>query len=280
MRTGDYNDAFVAVLRRSINDEDGDLLKKRASELVKNREVTQMFPGRSALWLQKELSKWRGKLETEGNFNGTLQSLQIYCALMGLTPNDVLLPRNRYTGLSRIEFLRYETILSFAGEIRRERRSMEQGCVLPVLYAPGRMTTVFLFLYPQKRAGTDTVFLRFGISEPDSYVDGDDTDCSGGVVTALDSSLHTVDLFHDDWDTKLRSAYQKIRSEFEAVSGAAESQLDDAVNEFYAYMGDWTDRHAGNGDPIFEWYPRKARKTLRGSGLDDMIRYTGSQRER
>lgn len=278
MRAVDYNDAFVAVLRRSIDGEDGDLLKKRASEVVKNREVTRLFPGRSALWLQKELSKWRSKLDSE-SFNGTLHSLQIYCALTGLTPNDVLLPRDGYTGLSSIEFLRYETILSFVREIRAERKPMRQGCVLPVLYAPGRMTTVFLFLYPQKRAGADTVFLRFGISEPDGYVDADGTDCSGGVTTALDSSLHMVDIFYDDWEAKLQTAYRKIRGEFEAVSGT-ESQMDDAVNEFYAYMGDWTERYAGDGDPLFDWYPQKTRKASRGSGLDDMIRYTDSRRER
>ena len=256
MSGADYNDAFVAALRRSMDSGGEDSLKRRSSELVKNREVARLFPGHSALWLQKELSKWRGKLDGDApRFNGTLQSLQIYCTLMGLTPNDVLLPKSSYAGASRIEFLRFETIMDLAGEIRRQGRAMRHGCVLPVLYAPGRMTTVFLFLYPQKRAGVDTVFLRFGISEPDGYVDGDGADCSGGVATALDSSLHAVDLLHEEWDTRLSLAYRKICGEFDAVCGAAESQLDDAVNDFYDYMGDWADRHADEEDLLFSWYP-------------------------
>ena len=277
-----YNAAFVAALHHDM-DSSGDLLKSRAAELVRNREVERLFPGRSALWLQKELSKWRKKL-AEDNFNGTLQSLQVYCTLMGSTPNDVLLPPGMYSGPGQVEFLCMDTILSIAETIREKHIIPRQGCALPVLYAPGRMTVVFLFLYPQRRAGKDTVIGRFGLSEPDGYADTDGSDCTGGIHTALDSSLYAADLFHEDWETRLRSAYEKIRGEFEAVCAMTDSPLEDAVNEFYVMMGGWTERHRNSTDLLFSWYPPEMPAKMRAGTLDSLSstleQYGRSERER
>ena len=263
----DFNAAFADALRRDMNV--GAPLRKTVSELVKNREVERLFPERDGLWLQKELSKWRGKL-IDDRFNGTLRSLQIYCTLRGVTPNDVLLPKGAYSGLSRIEFLGEETILSLAGTIREEGIVMPHGIALPVLFAPDRMTAVFLFLYPHRIARADTTFLRFGISEPDGFADEEDG--SGAVTTALDSSLYVTDLSRSDWEERLRRAYRKIRREFEGVCGAAESPLKDAVNEFYDRMGDWAVRQSKAENALFAWYPPARKTEKRRAALDDLSR--------
>ncbi len=277
-----YNAAFVTALRRDMDGSEA-LLNRRAAELVRNREVPLLFPEHDALWLQKELSKWRGRLSNK-SFNGTLQSLQLYCTLMGITPNDVLLPENAYRGPGQVEFLSMETILGIAKTIREQHITPRQGCALPVLYAPERMTAVFLFLYPLRRAGEDTVIGRFGLSEPDGYADADGSDCTGGIHTALDSSLYAADLSLDNWETRLRDAYTKIRSEFEAVCATADAPLEDAVNEFYAMMGSWTEHQRNSTDLLFSWYPpRKRSHTLSGtldSLSDTLERYGRSERER
>ena len=180
----DYNTAFVGALRRAMDGGDRDaLIRKRSSELVKNREVERLFPGRDALWLQKELSKWRGKLKGD-SFNGTLKSLELYCTLMGVTPNDVLLSRERYAGQARMEFLEQETIVDMGRTIREERICLPHGVALPVLYAPERMTAVFLFLLPQRRAGRDAVIMRFAVSEPDGYAEVRFTDLALSIFWA------------------------------------------------------------------------------------------------
>lgn len=261
----DYNAAFALALRRDM--ERSSPFRKHVSELVKNREVEQLFPGRDGVWLQKELSKWRGRLSDE-SFNGTLRSLQLYCTLKGITPNDVLLPSGTYFGPSRIEFLGEETIITLARSIREEEIALPQGMALPVLYAPEKMTAVFLFLHPHRRAGVDTVSLRFGISEPEGFAEEEDG--GGAITTALDSSLYVTDLSRNDWEERLRSAYRKIRGEFESVCDASESPLAEAVNDFYSLMRGWPARQDGEKDLLFAWYPpRKSDKVRRGS-LDSL----------
>lgn len=276
-----YNAAFVAALRRDMDGGEA-RLNQQAAELVRNGEVSRLFPGRDALWLQKELSKWRSRLSSD-TFNGTLQSLQLYCTLAGVTPNDVLLSSRTYCGPGQVELLSAETVLSIGSELRRGHTVPGQGYALPVLCAPGRMTTVFLFLYPRRRSGEDTVIGRFGLSEPEGFADVDGSDCTGGVHTALDSSLYAADLFLDDWQDRLMSAYNKIRREFEAVCAAADSPLHDAANAFYTMMGDWTDRHRDGGDLLFSWYPPAPRRsTLSGTldGLSAVVRSHTAERER
>ena len=277
-----YNAAFVSALCRDMDGREA-LLTRRAAELVQNREVPQLFPGRDALWLQKELSKWRKKLSQE-SFNGTLQSLQIYCTIMGITPNDVLLSGDAYRGPGQVEFLSLQTIIDIAKSISENNIVLRQGCALPVLYAPERMTAVFLFLYPLRRAGEDTVIARFGLSEPDGYADADGSDCTGGIHTALDSSLYAADLSLDNWETRLRDAYRKIRGEFEAVCAMVDSPLADAVNEFYAMMGSWTQQYSSKNDLLFSWYPPKEPQQTLSGKLDSLSgaleHFMRSERER
>lgn len=270
MSAPDYNGAFTAALRAALGSSAANYpLKTKVDELTKNNEVEKLFPGRDKLWLQKELSKWRGKLGGEdARFSGTLQSLQLYCTLTGQLPNDVLLDARRYTGPARVEFLRFETILELAGEIRRSDALPRHGCTIPVLYAPEQMTAVFLFIYTQKKAGESAVCMRFGISEPDGYVDTDGGDCIGGISTATDSSYYIADLSRPEGMTRLREAYEKIRGEFEAVCGAAVSQLGDAVNEFYDFMGQWAREE--REDLLFSWYPPQ-RKAAAGENVPDKL---------
>ncbi len=263
----DYNAAFADALRRDMDCGGESHLRKRTSELVKNREVERLFPGRDALWLQKELSKWRGKL-ADGSFNGTLRSLQVYCMLMGVTPNDVLLPGERYTGPGRVELLREETIVALAEKLRSERIVIPHGMALPILYAPERMTAVFLFLLPQRHSGEDTVTMRFAVSEPEGYAE---MDGSGGIATAMDSSLYMTDLSQDDWETRLRRAYKKIRGEFDVACSSMELPLQDVVHEFYDLAGDW----AEGGDLLFAWYPPKRQKRARKNPLDSLDKTLG-----
>ena len=273
-----FNASFADALHRDMDGSDAPL-RKTVSELVKNREVERLFPERDGLWLQKELSKWRGKL-SDDRFNGTLRSLEIYCTLKGVTPNDVLLPKGTYSGLSRIEFLGGKTILSLAKTIRDEEIVIPHGLALSVLYAPDRMTAVFLFLYPRRSAGADTVFLRFGISEPEGFADEEDG--SGAITTALDSSLYVTDLSRSDWEDRLRRAYRKILGEFEGVCGAAESPLRDAVNEFYDRMGVWTTLQNPAEDALFAWYPPVKKPGKRPTALDELTRkpLSAEKRER
>ncbi|MBR3704734.1 MAG: hypothetical protein IKM11_04550 [Oscillospiraceae bacterium] len=267
MSAGDYNEVFSAALRSALGCSPSDYpLKNRVEELTKNNEVEQLFPGHGKLWLQKELSKWRGKLSADDQrFCATLQSLQIYCALTGQTPNDVLLPARRYNGPARVEFLRFETIMELARALARGDAALRHACALPVLYSPERMTAVFLFLYPMKRAGRDTVCMRFGISEPDGYVDADGI---GGISTAPDSSYYIADLSHPEGMERLREAYEKIRGEFEAVCASAESQLGESVRDFYAMMGDWTQEE--RSDQLFSWFPPSRAETARRQSLDSL----------
>jgi len=260
----DYNAAFADALRRDMGSRSSPF-RENVSQLVKNREVGQLFPGRDGLWLQKELSKWRGKLEHD-SFNGTLRSLQLYCTLKGVTPNDVLLPRGTYSGPSRVEFLGEETIVSLAKELRGSGAQLPQGWALPVLYAPERMTAVFIFLHPHRRSGADTVTLRFGISEPEGYAEEEDG--TGAITTALDSSLYVADLSRNDWETRLRQAYRKIRGEFEAVCGAVESPLEDAVNDFYSLVDSWATAQNGTEDLLFTWYPPPKKEKQKINALD------------
>lgn len=261
----DYNERFSAALRSALGDSAANYpLKARVEEVTKNNEVEQLFPGHGKLWLQKELSKWRGKLGADGaRFCATLQSLQIYCALTGQTPNDVLLPPRRYGGPAQVEFLTIDTIMELAHTLARGGASLHHACALPVLYAPERMTVVFLFLYPMKRAGRETVCMRFGISEPDDYTDADG---AGGISTAPDSSYYIADLSHPDGMERLREAYEKIRGEFEAVCAAAESQLGESVRDFYAMMGPWAQKE--RPDQIFSWFPPTRAETARRQSLD------------
>ena len=254
----DYSAAFADALRRDMNGRESPF-RRLVSELVKNHEVEQLFPGRDGLWLQKELSKWRGKLDDD-RFNGTLRSLQLYCTIKGITPNDVLLSDGAYSGPSRIEFLGEETILALARVIREKKAALSHGVSLPVLYAPERMTAVFLFLYPHRRAGVDTMTMRFGISEPEGYAEEDGM---GGIATALDSTLYTADLSRNDWEVRLLAAYRKIRGEFYAVCDGVESPLQDAVNDLYGSLPDWTE--CGAGDLLFAWFP-PPKKERRGKG--------------
>lgn len=258
MSGADYNGAFIAALRTALGSSAADYpLKSRVEELTRNNDVETLFPGRDKLWLQKELSKWRGKLGGgDARFCGTLQSLQLYCTLTGQLPNDVLLGAEKYAGPARVEFLRFETIRELADELRRSGAAPQHGCALPVLYAPEQMTAVFLFIYTQKKAGESSVCMRFAISEPDGYVDTDGGDCLGGISTAADSSYYTADLSRPEGSERLREAYVKIRGEFEAVCGAAESQLSDAVNEFYDLMGQWARRE--REDLLFSWFPPRS----------------------
>lgn len=259
MNAQDYNEAFAASLRASLGNSASDYpLKSRVEELTKNNEVERLFPGRDKLWLQKELSKWRSKLSGEDTrFFGTLQSLQLYCTLTGQLPNDVLLSTRRYTGPARVEFLRRETILELAEELQRGGTIPKHSCALPVLYAPAQMTAVFLFIYSQKKAGVDSVCLRFGISEPDGYVSTEGGDCLGGISTAADSIYYIADLSRPEGTTRLQEAYDKIRGEFEAVCGATETPLNDTVNEFYDLMGPWV--CCDRDDLLFSWYPPRKR---------------------
>lgn len=250
-----YNERFAAALSNALGKTAADYpLKKRVDELVKNREVEQVFPGRDKLWLQKELSKWRGKLRSDGGkFCGTLQSLQLYCDLTGLMPNDVLLPAGTYVSPTQIEFLREETVYELAEQLAAGEHCVEQGCALPVLYAPGEMTAVFLFVYPVRSGGKQAVHMRFAISEPDGYVDFDGGECIGGISTAADSRYYTADLTHPEGLERLREAYRKIRGEFESVCSTRESPLKDAIHTFYDMMGSWA-RNARE-DLLFAWYP-------------------------
>ena len=266
----DYNAAFSAALRRDLEGR-ASPFRSHVSELVKNREVEKLFPGRDGLWLQKELSKWRGKLGDD-RFNGTLRSLQLYCTLKGITPNDVLLGGDVYSGPARIEFLGEETIAALGREIRENTVALPHGVALPVLYAPERMTAVFLFLYPHRRGGMDTVSLRFGISEPEGYAEEDGT---GGIATALDSTLYAADLSRNDWEERLRAAYRKIRDEFNAVCDAVEGPMQDAVNDFYRCVPDWAERGAGRGDLLFSWYPPPKMERKGKAGLDRIGLSTG-----
>ena len=259
----DYNTAFVDALRLAMDGGSRDaLMRKRSAELVKNREVERLFPGRDALWLQKELSKWRGKIKGD-TFNGTLKSLELYCTLMGVTPNDVLLPRGEYTGQARMEFLGQETIVDMGRTIREESICLPHGIALPVLYAPERMTAIFLFLLPQRRAGRDTAIMRFAVSEPDGYAEEDG---AGGITTSLDSSLYMADLSMDDWESRLRSAYRKVFGEFEAAFGGVELPMEDVIHEFYDLMGDWS--REGGEDLLFTRYPPRKKKIARRASLD------------
>lgn len=267
MSAADYNGVFSATLRGALGHSAADYpLKRRVEELAKNHEVEKLFPGHSKLWLQKELSKWRAKLDREdARFCATLQSLQIYCTLTGQLPNDVLLPARSYAGPARVEFLSLATILEIAQELRRADTALAHGCALPVLYAPERMTAVFLFLYPQKRAGQDTVCMRFGISEPDSYVD---MDGSGGISTAPDSSYYIADLSRPEGMERLQEAYGKILGEFEAVCAASESQLGEAVRDFYALMGEWAQEK--REDLLFSWFPPAREAAAEKRSLDSL----------
>lgn len=261
----DYNAAFADALRHDMNGREAPL-RRLVSELVKNREVERLFPGHDGLWLQKELSKWRGKLE-DNRFNGTLRSLQLYCTIKGITPNDVLLSDGVYSGPSRIEFLSEETIMALAREIREEKIVLSHGTSLPVLYAPERMTAVFLFLYPHRRAGVDTVIIRFGISEPEGYAEEYGM---GGIATALDSTLYAADLSLNDWESRLSAAFRKIRSEFQAVCDGMESPLQDAMNDLYGFVPEWTECGAGKGERLFDWFP-PPKKERQGKGHLDRL---------
>ena len=283
MSAPDYNAAFAAALRSSLGTSAADYpLKIRIEELTKNNEVERLFPGHGKLWLQKELSKWRSKLGSkDGHFYGTLQSLQLYCTLTGQLPNDVLLNTKKYSGPARVEFLRRETIIELAEELQRGNAVPEQGCALPVLYAPAQMTAVFLFIYPQRKPGSNAVCLRFGLSEPDGYVSIEGNDCLGGISTATDSSYYTADLSRPEGMTRLREAYDKIRGEFEAVCSAIETPLSEAVNDFYALMGPWTQRK--REDLLFTWYPpdRSLHDRRRSSSsLNDVLSRFGTEVER
>lgn len=283
MSASAYNERFAAALYEALGESASDYpLKQRVEELVKNREVEQLFPGRDKLWLQKELSKWRGKLHSDGKrFCGTLQSLQLYCALTGMQPNDVLLPADGSVSPARIEFLREETIYELAEELAEGRKRMEHGCALPVLYAPREMTAVFLFIYPVRKAGEETVFMRFAISEPDGYVEFDGGDCIGGISTAADSRYYTADLSHSEGMQRLREAYSKIRGEFESVCGTRESPLQDAIHAFYDMMGSWARNE--REDLLFTWYPPReesTRKEQQKSSLGDMLGSHGFTTER
>lgn len=258
----DYNAAFAAVLRRDMGGRESPF-RRQVSELIKNHEVEHLFPGRNALWLQKELSKWRGRLEEE-RFNGTLRSLQLYCTIKGVTPNDVLLSDDSYSGPSRIEFLSEESIVTLAQEIREKNTVLPHGSALPVLYAPERMTAVFLFLHPHRRAGTDTVSLRFGISEPEGYAEEDGM---GGITTALDSTLYASDLSQSDWETRLRSAYRKIEGEFNAVCDGVESPMQEPLNELYHAVPEWAEH---GEDLLFTWFPVPKKKRSDKGSLDKL----------
>ena len=267
MSAGDYNEVFSGALRSALGTSGTDYpLKRRVEEITKNNEVEQLFPGHGKLWLQKELSKWRGKLAAEEpHFSATLQSLQIYCTLTGQTPNDVLLPSRRYSGPAQVEFLRFETIMELAHALANGASAPQHACAVPVLFAPERMTTVFLFLYPMKRAGRDTVCMRFGISEPDAYVDEDGI---GGISTAHDSSYYIADLSHPVGMVRLREAYEKIRDEFEGICAATESQLGETVRDFYAVMGSWAQEE--REDALFAWFPPARREPVRRQSLDSL----------
>ena len=267
MSAGDYNGVFSVALRSALGNSGTDYpLKRRVEEITKNNEVEQLFPGRGKLWLQKELSKWRGKLMAEDpRFCATLQSLQIYCALTGQTPNDVLLPSRRYSGPAQVEFLRWETVVELAHALAQGAAAPRHACAVPVLYAPERMTAVFLFIYPMKRAGRDTVCMRFGISEPDAYVDAEGI---GGISTAHDSSYYIADLSHPEGMTRLREAYEKIRDEFEGICAATESQLGESVRDFYAMMGAWAQKE--REDQLFAWFPPSRRELVRRQSLDSL----------
>lgn len=283
MHGAEYNDRFAAVLHEALGQSAADYpLKRRVDELVRNREVEELFPGRGKLWLQKELSKWRSKLKDgEQNFCGTLQSLQLYCVLTGQQPNDVLLPAGQAVSPSRIEFLRSETIYEMAEEIVAGRMIPQQGCALPVLYAPGQMMTVFLFIYPVKKAGKESVCMRFAISEPDGYVDYDGADCIGGISTAADSLYYTADLYHPDGPSKLREAYEKIRAEFESMCGMQEGPLHEAIGEFYDMMGSWTAEK--REDLLFAWFPPRKERSYQGRtavSLGDVLGQHGFKAER
>lgn len=276
MSTAGYNEVFAASLRAALGHSPQDYpLKAAVEELTKNNEVARLFPGHDKLWLQKELSKWRGKLASE-SFRGTLQSLELYCTLTGQKPNDVLLGEKRYAGPARVEFLSFQTILDLAEEVRSRKILPPHGCVLPVLYAPERMTAVFLFLYTQKKSGESAVCMRFGISEPDGYVDTDGGDCLGGISTATDSSYYIADLSHPEGVNRLREAYEKIRREFDAVCGAAESPLSDAVDEFYTMMGSWARKE--REDLLFSWYPPKKKAAAAGYVPDKLDHVLGGMR--
>ena len=276
----DYNAAFAAALRHDMDGRESPF-RRQVSELSKNHEVERLFPGRNALWLQKELSKWRGKLEEE-RFNGTLRSLQLYCTIKGVTPNDILLSADSYSGPSRIEFLGEESIVMLAQEICEKKVTLPHGIALPVLYAPERMTVVFLFLHPHRRAGMDTVSLRFGISEPDGYAEEDGM---GGITTALDSTLYASDLSQNDWETRLRAAYRKIEGEFNAVCDGVESPMQDSMNELYHSAPDWAEFGSANGERLFAWFPapkkkRSGKGSLEQLGLDSRAFSFSAERER
>jgi len=261
----DYNAAFADALRRDMYRREAPF-RRQVSELVKNHEVERLFPGRDGLWLQKELSKWRGKLEDD-RFNGTLRSLQLYCTIKGITPNDVLVSAGAYSGPSRIEFLGEESIIALAREIQENMTILDHGVALPVLYAPERMTAVFLFLYPHRRAGEDTVSLRFGISEPEGYAEEDGM---GGISTALDSTLYAADLSRNNWEERLCAAYRKICSEFNAVCDGVESPLQDALNDLYRSVPGWTECGEGRRDLLFAWFPPPKKERQMPHRLDQM----------
>lgn len=176
----EFNQTFIEYLKSAEYIE-----KKRRFLAADDDDISTFFPEKDKLWLHKELSKWKRRVD-DNTFHGTLQSLKILCRIAGKTPNEILLSNDDVFLSKSINLLSKEDINLLCMKIKENPNEFinvctKNGCLplqIPVFYSPKDFSITFFCIKYSKRNATsplddlDACFLNYDYSMTDLIYEG------------------------------------------------------------------------------------------------------------
>lgn len=235
-KSNDYGEIFRNILRSEFNDQQPpfDFLEK--IKYLSDEKLQSYFPGKSKLWLTKEISKWKGKILHEnekGTFNPTLNNLNLFCLLTGASPNDVLCNTNNS---DYIQFISYEALEQLSDYLRSQN-DIPQSYTIPVLYAPEKMASILLTIYSNKVNNKTSIYLKASTVTLDGWFE-----CG--------QEINICEPHKNQYSIKM--LYEKMIHDFREAINDINTII---FEEFYPNFNEWAIKLDSKDNKLTAWFP-------------------------
>lgn len=249
-----YSHQLKETLSKSLAPDQDTYPLQAFVDKIEDEELIKAFPfysgadqvKRTKRWLKQELSKWRKT--SPKKFTATLQKLYIYCVLTGLTPNDVLIPRES----KPIILITEDYIKRLIVKLKSKDLPIKdpQKCyALPVILDVFNMSFGILHIFHSMSStfGCDLI-MQFSTTllEPQAP-----NEKSCGLITAPFSKTKNITLASEeqccDWATEV---YQNLLIEFNSNS----DYVHQGIQDFYSDIDGFSDEEM-IANLMFSWYP-------------------------